>query len=134
MARYHGLAVPLMPEKRVVGNQSAAFIEERMAGLEQFMLLLLSNAYLRLDETLQMFLRVKSPSEFEQKKKAAMAGEGANPASNAGLARWFGVLRSLPCPSTWTPPSRSSRRRRRTSRRACSPSSAASRATGRRAR
>ena len=98
MARYHGLAVPLMPEKRVVGNQSAAFIEERMAGLEQFMLLLLSNAYLRLDETMRMFLTVKSPSEFEQAKKAAMSGQGANPATNAGLARWFGVLRVLPLP------------------------------------
>jgi len=98
MARYHGLAVPLMPEKRLVGNQGAAFIEERMAGLEQFMLLLLSNAYLRLDSTLQMFLTVKAPAEFDQEKKAAMAGKGANPAQNAGLARWFGVLRSLPLP------------------------------------
>jgi hypothetical protein len=98
MARYHGLAVPLMPEKRVVGNQSAAFIEERMAGLEQFVLLLLSNAYLRLDQTLKMFLTVKAPGEFEQAKKAAMSGAGANPASNPGLMRWFGVLRTLPLP------------------------------------
>lgn len=30
VARYHGVAVPLMPEKRLVGNQSKGFIEERM--------------------------------------------------------------------------------------------------------
>src|SRR4051812_13108184 len=30
-ARYHGLAVPLMPEKRMVGNTGKAFVEERMA-------------------------------------------------------------------------------------------------------
>ena len=30
VARYHGIAVPLMPEKRLVGNQSKSFIEERM--------------------------------------------------------------------------------------------------------
>lgn len=30
VARYHGIAVPLMPEKRLVGNQGKAFVEERM--------------------------------------------------------------------------------------------------------
>ena len=56
VARYHGIAVPLMPEKRMVGNQGKAFIEERMGGLENFMQLILSNPYLRNDATLRMFL------------------------------------------------------------------------------
>ena len=36
VARYHGIAVPLLPEKRVVGNQNKNFIEERMQGLENW--------------------------------------------------------------------------------------------------
>lgn len=88
-----------MPEKRLVGNQSRGFIEERMQGLEQFMLLVLSNPYLRLDSTLRVFLTLKGTTEFEQAKKAAIGGVGADPSTNPGLARWFGVLRSLPLPS-----------------------------------
>ena len=88
-----------MPEKRVVGNQSQQFIEERMAGLEQFMLLLLSNPYLRLDATLRMFLTTKGSAEFEQAKKAHVGGVGADPAANPGLSRWFGVLRRLSLPA-----------------------------------
>jgi hypothetical protein len=99
VARYHGIAVPLMPEKRLVGNQSRSFIEERMQGLEQFVLLVLSNPYLRLDATLRMFLTQKGQAEFEQAKKAAAGGVGADPTTNAGLARWFGVLRALPLPA-----------------------------------
>lgn len=99
VARYHGVAVPLMPEKRLVGNQSKSFIEERMQGLEQFMLLVLSNPYLRLDATLRMFLTLKGENEFTQAKKAAAGGVGADPSQNPGLARWFGVLRALPLPT-----------------------------------
>ena len=99
MARFHGIAVPLMPEKRVVGNQSKGFIEERMQGLEQFVLLMLSNPYLRGDATLRMFLTQKGVPEFEQQKQAATGGVGADPASNAGLSRWFRVLRELPLPA-----------------------------------
>jgi hypothetical protein len=98
-ARYHGLAVPLMPEKRMVGNTGKAFVEERMAGLENFMLLLLANPYLRADVTTRMFLSQKGTAEFEQAKKAANQGVGADPAANPGLARWFGVLRHLAAPA-----------------------------------
>lgn len=98
VARYHGIAVPLMPEKRVVGNQGKAFIDERMAGLENFVLLVLANPYLRNDSTLRMFFSQKGVGEFEQAKKAALQGVGADPASNGGLARWFGVLRHLALP------------------------------------
>jgi hypothetical protein len=98
VARYHGTAVPLMPEKRLVGNQGKAFIEERMAGLENFMLLVLASPYLRNDATMRMFLTQKGAPEFEQAKKAALQGVGADPASNVGLARWFGVLRHLVLP------------------------------------
>lgn len=98
VARYHGVAVPLMPEKRLVGNQSKGFVEERMAGLEQFLLLVVSNPYLRLDSTMRMFLTTQDGPAFEQAKRAAAGGVGADPSSNPGLARWFGVLRSLPLP------------------------------------
>lgn len=87
-----------MPEKRLVGNQGKAFIEERMAGLENFMLLVLANPYLRNDVTLRMFLTQKGGPEFEQAKKAASQGVGADPASNLGLSHWFGVLRHLTLP------------------------------------
>jgi len=90
--------VPLMPEKRLVGNQGKAFIDERMAGLENFVLLLLANPYMRNDATLRMFFSLKGVAEFEQAKKATQAGQGADPASNGGLARWFGVLRHLTLP------------------------------------
>ena len=36
--------------------------------------------------------------EFDQAKKAASSGVGADPSSNTGLARWFGVLRHLALP------------------------------------
>jgi hypothetical protein len=96
--RYSGVAIPLMPEKRVLGNQGQAFIEERMAGLNEFMLLLLSNPYVRNDASVRMFFTLKGVSEFDQAKKAANAGQGADPSANPGLARWFGVLRALPLP------------------------------------
>jgi hypothetical protein len=98
VARFHGVAVPLMPEKRLVGNQSKGFIEERMAGLEQFLLLVASNPYLRMDSTLRTFLTTADGPSFEQAKKAAAGGVGADPSSNPGLARWFNVLRTLPLP------------------------------------
>ena len=98
VARYHGIAVPLLPEKRVVGNQNKNFIEERMQGLENWLLLVLSNAYLRNDSTLRMFLTLKGIPEFDQAKKAASAGVGADPTTNTGLAKWFGVLRHLSLP------------------------------------
>jgi hypothetical protein len=98
VARYHGIAVPIMPEKKMIGNQSKGFIEERMQGLEQFMLLVLTSPYLRGDATLRMFLTQKGTAEFEQQKKAANGGVGADPASNAGLARWFRCLREIQLP------------------------------------
>lgn len=97
-SRFHGIAIPVMPEKRLVGNQSKTFIEERMAGLEQFCSLLVANPYLRLDATFRVFLTQQGTSEWEQAKKVANSGHGANPDSNSGLARWFGVLRQLPLP------------------------------------
>jgi PX domain len=98
VARYHGIAVPLMPEKRLVGNQGKAFIEERMAGLENFILLLLANPYIRNDATLRMFMTQGGAAEFEQAKKATLQGVGADPSTNLGLGRWFGVLRHLVLP------------------------------------
>jgi len=98
VARYHGVAVPLLPEKRVVGNQNKNFIEERMQGLENWLLLVLSNPYLRSDVTLRMFLTQRGLPEFDQAKKAASSGVGADPSANPGLARWFGVLRHLTLP------------------------------------
>jgi hypothetical protein len=96
--RYSGVAIPCMPEKRVLGTQDKAFIEERMAGLQEFILLLLANPYVRNDATLRMFFTLKGTAEFEQAKKAANAGQHANPGTNPGLQRWFGVLRALPLP------------------------------------
>jgi hypothetical protein len=62
------------------------------------MLLVMSNPYLRNDATLRMFLTQRGGPEFEQAKKAASQGVGADPGSNPGLARWFGVLRHLALP------------------------------------
>lgn len=58
VARFHGIAVPLMPEKRMVGNNNKGFIEERMQGLENFLSLVLANPYMRADTTLRMFMTV----------------------------------------------------------------------------
>lgn len=68
------------------------------AGLENFLLLLLANPYIRADATLRVFLTQRGTAEFEQAKKAAAQGVGADPASNPGLARWFGVLCRLSLP------------------------------------
>lgn len=53
---------------------------------------------MRLDATLKQFFTVAGESDFEQAKKAALAGAGANPATNEGLARWFGCLRHYGLP------------------------------------
>lgn len=60
-----------MPEKRVIGNQGADFIEERQRGLTSFMRQVALNPYLRNDHTFRAFLTVidTGAGEWEQAKK-----------------------------------------------------------------
>jgi len=99
--RFHGIAVPVLPEKKVIGNTGPEFIDERRRGLTSFMRNVCINPYLRNDTTLKLFLTVHDTGagEWEQTKKAASAGEGAHPSANLGLNRWFGVLRHLSLPA-----------------------------------
>lgn len=99
VSRFHGLAIPLLPDKRVVGNLDEAFIERRRAGLADWTRKIGAHPYLRGDSTFTRFLSVTGDSEWEQSKKAAATGEGASSSSNAGLARWFGCLRMYPLPA-----------------------------------
>lgn len=98
VARFHGFAIPLLPEKRMVGNTDENFIVERMAGLQQWMRQVAANPYLRLDTTFKVFLETPAGAEFDQAKRAALQGAGGNPAQNPGLARWFGCLRNYSLP------------------------------------
>ena len=98
VARFHGMAVPLLPEKRVVGNTGDAFIEERRRGLTYWLQLIVANPYLRNDHTLRLFMTVQTPMEWEQAKRAAASGTGSNPAENEGLRQWFGCLRHYRIP------------------------------------
>lgn len=99
--RFHGLAIPMLPEKKLIGNKGAEFVEERMRGLCSFMINLVQNPYLRNDHTVKLFMTVEDTGagEWEQSKKAVGGGEGAHPSANPGLNRWFGVLRQLSLPS-----------------------------------
>lgn len=99
VSRFHGLAIPLLPDKRVVGNLDEAFIERRRAGLADWARKIGAHPYLRGDATFTRFLSVTGDSEWEQSKKAAATGEGASSSSNPGLARWFGCLRMYPLPA-----------------------------------
>lgn len=99
MYRFHGVAIPCLPPKKLVGNQNNTFIEERRQGLEKWLREVAASPYLREDTTFQMFLRTKDTNEFEQQKKAADMGAGSNPKENKGLDRWFGVLRHYSLPS-----------------------------------
>jgi hypothetical protein len=100
VVRFHGVAVPLLPEKRVVGNRGDDFIHERMTGLNRWMRKIAANPYLRADPTFRLFLTLTSEQEFEQAKKAALqGGAGGNPAQNVGLGHWFGVLRHYELPT-----------------------------------
>ena len=61
----------MLPEKKVIGNQGAEFIEERMRGLASFMRNIVANPYLRNDHTLIVFLTLMDTGagEWEQAKK-----------------------------------------------------------------
>ena len=96
------MAVPLLPPKRAVNNTDSNFIEERRAGLQQWLLEVMASPYLKSDTTLKTFMSITSSSEFEQSKKAVLqGGGGANPAENPGLAHWFGVLRAYKLPEDY---------------------------------
>lgn len=99
--RFHGMAIPMLPEKKLIGNQGPEFIEERKRGLISFMNVLTDNPYLRHDHTVRSFLTVaeSGAGEWDQAKRAADSGEGAHPSVNMGLNRWFGVLRNYPIPT-----------------------------------
>ena len=66
-----GIAIPMLPEKRVIGNQGIEFIEERQRGLTSFLRQVAGNPYLRHDHTFRMFLTVKDSGagEWDQAKK-----------------------------------------------------------------
>lgn len=97
--RFHGIALPLLPSKRVIGNKDEDFVEDRRRGLQDWLTEVGANPYLRLDTTMRMFLTTPHASEFDSAKKAVDASNmGGNTAENAGLSRWFGVLRALPQP------------------------------------
>jgi len=99
VSRFHGMAVPMLPDKRAVGNLDAAFIEARRAGLADWCRKVASNPYLRGDATFRRFLSISGDKEWEQAQKAATAGVGAAPGDNEGLARWFSCLRQYPMPA-----------------------------------
>jgi hypothetical protein len=99
VSRFHGVAVPLLPEKRVVGNMDDEFVSDRRSGLSDWTKKIAAHPYLRLDATFKLFLTLTADTEFEQAKKAASSGTGANPAQNAGLKRWFGCLQRYPMPT-----------------------------------
>ena len=96
-----GMAIPMLPEKKLIGNQGPEFIEERKRGLISFMNVLTDNPYLRHDHTVRSFLTVaeSGAGEWDQAKRAADSGEGSHPSVNMGLNRWFGVLRNYPIPT-----------------------------------
>jgi len=100
--RFHGIAVPILPEKKAIGNKEQDFIGDRMKGLASFMRNIVANPYLRNDHTLNLFLTLgdSGAGEWEQAKKAVAAGDGSLPTTNVGLNQWFGVLRHLSVPST----------------------------------
>ena len=66
-----GLAIPMLPEKKLIGNKGAEFVEERMRGLCSFMINLVQNPYLRNDHTVKLFLTIEDTGagEWEQTKK-----------------------------------------------------------------
>lgn len=122
-----GVAIPWLPEKKVIGNTEQDFVEERMRGLASFIRNLFANPYLLHDSTLRLFLTVADTGagEWEQSKRvctlrpavvclcvcvcvhgigayvlqAVNAGEGSFPTTNPGLNQWFGVLCHLVLPA-----------------------------------
>ena len=66
-----GLAIPMLPEKKLIGNKGAEFVEERMRGLSSFMINLVQNPYLLNDHTVKLFMTVEDTGagEWEQTKK-----------------------------------------------------------------
>jgi hypothetical protein len=63
----------MLPEKKLIGNKGAEFVEERMRGLSSFMVNLVQNPYLLNDHTVKLFLTVEDTGagEWEQTKKVS---------------------------------------------------------------
>jgi len=56
-SRWPGVYIPPLPEKKMVGNLDAAFVEDRRCSLEAFMQKLQATSYLYYSEEAQLFMR-----------------------------------------------------------------------------
>ena len=60
---YKGLIIPLLPEKKMIGNLDNAFIEKRREELESFLRVIATHTRLKFDPQLRAFLTL---SDFEK--------------------------------------------------------------------
>ena len=68
VARFPGILILALPEKKAVGNKTEEFLSERAKGLQMFLGKLVENEYLRADPFTRAFL-VCQPGEWESAKK-----------------------------------------------------------------
>jgi PX domain len=59
---YKGLIIPLLPEKKLLGNLDASFVEKRKEELESFLRVIATHPRLKYDHQLRAFLTL---SDFD---------------------------------------------------------------------
>ena len=79
-ARYIGILIPSLPEKRVMGNTNDEFLQDRARGLQAFLQRVLANPYLMADAVVKVFL-FGDAAQWEVTKKGAVAGTQPNAAA-----------------------------------------------------
>lgn len=95
-ARYVGILLPILPEKKAFGNSGEEFVQSRMRALSTFMTRLIENPYLKKDVTLKQFLSVQEAKAWENAKRDA---SNTKESDNEGEMRWRAAINRYPLPA-----------------------------------
>jgi sorting nexin-8 len=97
-ARFCGLLLPSLPEKKVHKKDDEAFVRSRMRGLNIFMDQLTQNAFLRSDPSLLSFVSIADSSQWDAAKKSGSQAGAPNEPLSIGQTKWREALEHIPVP------------------------------------
>ena len=98
-ARFVGICIPPLPEKKMVGNKADQFIKSRMRALGLFVERLVLNAYLKNDVSTMAFLSENDPSTWDKVKKGSAGNTGTGvEMENESEERWKAAITSYNMP------------------------------------
>ncbi len=67
--KYKGCVYPILPCKKLLGNNSEEFVEQRKQELQLYLQMLGKHSLLKYDPTFKVFLTCEDPEEFERSKQ-----------------------------------------------------------------